>query len=84
MGHSAKKGRAGRSAAQPPEGRHVADLSLRELADAGRRAGLAARRDLAGAGVTVAAIRDGEPVWVRPDGSIEPATWDQVRAGYSG
>lgn len=81
MTSSAKKIGATR---RPLESRAAASLTARELADAGRRAGLAARRELAEAGITVAAVRDGKPVWVRPDGSIEPATWDQVRAGYSG
>ncbi|MCC7268120.1 MAG: hypothetical protein IT546_12400 [Caulobacteraceae bacterium] len=82
MTSSAKK--LGAAPRRSLEGRTATSLTARELADAGRRAGLAARRELAEAGITVAAVRDGKPVWVRPDGSVEPATWDQVRAGYPG
>lgn len=69
---------------RPLEGRKAASLTARELADAGRRAGADARARAAAAGLSVAAVRDGQPVWVRPDGTVEPTTWDQIGAGHPG
>lgn len=82
MTSSAKK--IGAAPRRPLKGRAAASLTARELADIGRRAGADARAKAAAAGLSVAAVRDGQPVWVRPDGSVEPTTWDQIGAGYPG
>lgn len=63
---------------RPLAGRNAADLSISDLMRAGARAAKAAREKAAKAGFSVPAMRDGQPVWVRPDGRVEPTTWDEI------
>jgi hypothetical protein len=63
---------------RPLAGRNAADLSISDLMRAGARAAKAARERAAKAGLSVPAVRDGQPVWVRPDGRVEPTTWDEM------
>ena len=63
---------------RPLAGRNAADLSISDLMRAGARAAKAAREKAAKAGHSVPAMRDGQPVWVRPDGRVEPTTWDEI------